>query len=67
MDVVGLPASELPARSAIDRFRSSSDIVFSKERNARLALQRFDRNLRLVPQWPVFLGGRHGLASGPIG
>jgi len=29
MDVVGLPASEPPARSAIDRFRSNSDIVFS--------------------------------------
>lgn len=31
MDVVGLPASEPPARSAIDRFRSSSDIVFSRK------------------------------------
>ena len=31
MDVVSLPASVPPARSAIDRFRSSSDIVFSRK------------------------------------
>ena len=31
MDGVSLPASVPPARSAIDRFRSNSDIVFSRK------------------------------------